>query len=78
MTLFLLAHLAFVVGGFWAVGSRRSSTSMLALYAASQLVFIGAFGGVLPFAIAARLDQALIVVALAAWLKSRSTALATR
>ena len=76
MTLFLLAHLAFVVLGLVAV--TRVPASVLALYAASQVVFVGYFAGVLPFAVAARVDPALLAAVAIVLVKTRPTAFATR
>jgi hypothetical protein len=76
MTLFLLAHLAFVVLGLVAV--TRVPASVLALYAASQVVFVSYFAGVLPLAFAVRVDPALVAAAAIVLLKRRPTAFATR
>lgn len=64
--LFVGAHVLFLGVGIWA--SRHASTSRagfaaaLWLYAISQIVFLGFFGGVITMKMAVLIEQTLIVL----------------
>jgi len=62
--LYIGAHLLFLAVGFWAV--RRATGARYApalwLYAASQIVFLLYFGGVITMKMAVLVEQTLIVV----------------
>ena len=64
--MFIGAHVAFLAVGLWALwratGTGASYAWAFGLYAASQVIFLGYFGGVLTMKMAVLLEQTLIVV----------------
>ncbi|MFI5177325.1 MAG: hypothetical protein ACHQO8_02110 [Vicinamibacterales bacterium] len=68
--LFIAAHVAFLAVGVWAIRSGRASGAAFApaiwLYVASQIVFLGFFGGVITMKMAVLVEQTLIVLMVAA------------
>ena len=64
--MFIGAHVAFLAVGLWAVwratGTGASYAWAFGLYAASQVIFLGFFGGVLTMKMAVLLEQTLIVI----------------
>lgn len=64
--LFVAAHVAFLAAGIWAwkkaTDNKQAFASGFWLYVASQVVFLGFFGGVLTMKMAVLLDQTLMVI----------------
>ena len=64
--MFVGAHVVFLVVALWAVKKTTEDKSGYAwafwLYAASQVIFLGFFSGVLTMKMAVLLEQTLIVV----------------
>ena len=85
--LFISAHLAFLAIGAWALKTARDRqlpfAPALALYVASQVIFLGSFGGVLTLKMSVLIEQ-MLIVALVVWIvtkgvvSSRTTADAAR
>ncbi|MBI4339127.1 MAG: hypothetical protein HY680_04145 [Chloroflexi bacterium] len=77
--LFILAHLVFLVVGLWAIRrltqAKQSYAAALWLYIASQVVFLGFFGGVITLKMAVLIEQTLLVI-LVVWIaiKAKSPA----
>jgi hypothetical protein len=67
--LFVAAHLMFMAIGVWAVRSLTSARSTFApllwLYVATQLIFLGFFGGVITMKMAVLVEQTLVVIMVA-------------
>jgi hypothetical protein len=76
--LFVAAHLAFLAVGVWAVRSLTNSRAVFAplvwLYVATQLVFLGFFGGVITMKMAVLIEQTLVVIMIALIAARRSAA----
>lgn len=64
--LFIIVHLVFLAVGLWAWRKANSEGKSYAwafgLYALSQLVFLGYFGGIFTLKMAALLEQILMVI----------------
>lgn len=64
--LFVVVHLAFLAVGLWALWRTNSEGRDYAwafgLYALSQIVFLGFFGGVITIKMAVLLEQILMVI----------------
>ena len=64
--LFVIVHLVFLAVGLWALWRANSEGKDYAwafgLYALSQIVFLGFFGGVVTIKMAVLLEQILIVI----------------
>jgi len=78
--LFVSAHVAFLIVGVWAVRSLTNARAVFAplvwLYVATQLVFLGFFGGVITMKMAVLIEQTLIVLMIALIATRRTTAVA--
>jgi hypothetical protein len=61
--LFIAAHVLFLGVAIWAV--RAASAPLFWLYAASQVIFLAFFGGVITMKMAVLIEQTLIVVMVA-------------
>lgn len=61
--LFVAAHVLFLGVAIWA--ARASSASVFWLYAASQLIFLAFFGGIVTMKMAVLIEQTLIVIMVA-------------
>ena len=61
--LFIAAHVLFLGVAIWAV--RAASAPLFWLYAASQVMFLAFFGGVITMKMAVLIEQTLIVVMVA-------------
>ena len=73
--MFVGAHVAFLLVGLWAVKKATDDKALYArafwLYVASQVFFLGFFGGFLTMKMAVLLEQTLIVI-LVLWVTTRS------
>ena len=73
--MFVGAHVVFLLVGLWAVKKATSDKANYAwafwLYVASQVIFLGFFGGLLTMKMAVLLEQMLIVI-LVLWVTTRS------
>jgi uncharacterized membrane protein len=61
--LFIGAHVLFLAVAIWA--ARSASAPAFWLYAASQLIFLAFFGGVITMKMAVLIEQTLIVIMVA-------------
>ena len=65
--LFVIVHVAFLVVGLWAWRKAnqagKSFAPVFGLYALTQVVFLGYFGGVITIKMAVLLEQILLVIA---------------
>ena len=72
--MFVGAHLVFLLVGLWALkratGDKMSYAWAFGLYAVSQVIFLGFFGGILTMKMAVLLEQTLIVV-MVLWIATR-------
>ena len=73
--LFVIVHLAFLAVGVWALWKTNQNGMSYAwafgLYALSQIVFLGFFGGVITIKMAVLLEQILLVI-LVIWIATAS------
>ena len=69
--LFVIVHLILLAAGLWALwktnAEGRSYAWAFGLYALSQVVFLGFFGGVITIKLAVLLEQ-LLIVAMVLWI----------
>ena len=61
--LFIAAHVLFLGVAIWA--ARSASAPLFWLYAASQVIFLAFFGGVITMKMAVLIEQTLIVIMVA-------------
>lgn len=73
--LFVVVHLVFLGVGVWALWKTQQNGMSYAwafgLYALSQIVFLGFFGGVITIKMAVLLEQILLVIAVI-WIATAS------